>query len=345
VVDLVEDDDDDDVRVVTPPAPPLLDGTCHDIPLSARSSQSHMSVGSGSTVTGNKPSQPKSEFREADNMLRPHKKPRRQGPNRPQGDRAQSPFAGGTMSGGSVEATKAQDSIVINNHSSGQSASARQTMLQDLQQGGSDGYTMSRHFPNARINESIAARTVSDRPLAGEGTELRKSHRPAPKHADLAADSNSEDELTMKPVDKKVNATSKAARAANSGVKRKDYMKSEGPGWPLIFARSYEYQERDTAFHANTPKLVLRYGTDGWCVKGYDAQENVVTRFDIRSQDVIKAQADDVGRIRLEGPRQEDGNRHIFDLEFAKTHDFQKFRDEFLTNTLLIHGKSQTREQ
>jgi sentrin-specific protease 7 len=333
-VDLVEDDEDE-VMEVSPSALSTPAGTFHEIPLSARSSQSRMSVGSGSTVTANKPSQTKSEFREADSLLRPsQRKPRKSGSNRPQGARRQSPFAGGEMADGL---------IMANNHNPGHITSARQTILQDLQQGGSecspkephrrsaaDGYTASHHFPNARINESTAAQTLSDRRLAGEGTELRNLHRPAPKEVDLAVDSNSEDELAPSPIDKKKKATSKAALAANSGVKRKMYKKSEGIGWPLVFARSHDFERRESAFDTNKPELLLKFGRDGWHVKTVDTEGNLETQFEIHSADVVIASADDIGRIRFEGPRRTDGNIHIFDLEFAKTADFLAFRNGFL---------------
>jgi sentrin-specific protease 7 len=333
-VDLVEDDDDE-VMEVSQSALSTPAGTFYEIPLSARSSQSRMSVGSGSTMTGNKPSQPKSEFREADGFLRSsQRKPRKSGSNRPQGARRHSPFAGGEM---------AEGLIVVNKHNPGRTTSTRQTILQDFQQGGSDrsrkehhhhsaadGYTASHHFPNARINESTAAQTVRDRRLAGEGTELRKLHRPAPKEADMAVDSNSEDELAPSPVDKKTKAMSKAARAANSGVKRKVGQKSGGVGWPLVFARSHDYERRESTFDANKPDLQLRFGHGGWHVKTVDTEGNLKTQFEINSADVIKASADDIGRIRFEGPRRLDSNIHIFDLEFARTPEFIKFRNEFL---------------
>jgi hypothetical protein len=171
---------------------------------------------------------------------------------------------------------------------------------------------------------------VRDRRLAGEGTELRKLHRPAPKEADMAVDSNSEDELAPSPVDKKKQATSKAARAANSGVKRKINQKSGGVGWPLVFARSHDYERRESTFDANKPNLQLRFGQDAWHVKTVDTEGIFETKFDIHSKDVIKALADDTARIRFEGSRRLDSNIHIFDLEFAKTADFLDFRNGFL---------------
>jgi sentrin-specific protease 7 len=359
--DLVEDlvdDDNDDIMEVSPSALSTPAGTSHERPLSVMSSQSRMSVGSGSTVTGNRPSQATSEFREVDRILRPsRKKSRKSSSNRLQGARPHSPFGSGTMLGSSVESALGEAAIVVNNHKPGRPANARQTILQNLQQGesvriplnhrqrsGTSGRTASDHFPNARINESTVVRTASNGPVAGESTTLRNCHKPAPKPADFAADDNMADELAPSPADKQTKQPSKATRAANSGIRRKAPSKPEGIGWPLVFARSYDYEQRDSAFDAKVSKLMLRYGHEGWRVKEADADGNVETKFEIQPQDVTKASADDVRHIRFEGPRRLDGNIHMFDLEFARTPDFLTFRDKYLgplTKTGTFYSKDE----
>jgi sentrin-specific protease 7 len=229
--------------------------------------------------------------------------------------------------------------------------------LQAFQQGGSHrtlagqqhsrpiDATKSHHFPNARINESTVAQTMSNRPVASDSTNLRNSHRSVLKQADAAADNYSADELAPSPDSKQTTPLSKAVRAANSGIKRKAPGKSEGIGWPLLFARSHDYGRRVQRLNVNAPELMLRFGLNGWVVKAVDEEGNLESKIDLQSQFVNKAQADDVSRIRLEGPRRKDGNIHIFDLEFARPNDFLKFRNEFLTTTLLINEKLYSREE
>jgi len=347
VIDLAGDDDDDELLEVPRPANFAPTSTSYEIPLSARSPQSRMSIGSGSTVEEFKSSQATSEFRKADALLKSsQKKPRRPTSSRSQGGLRNSPFGGGALaidSTASAHPNGGGDQRSTHNRSPD---AARKILLQGFQQGDekpdffqhtrhrrtSDPVT-SHHFPEARINECTEETIIHSRAVNGTPVELRRQHRPAPKRKERMSGSSSADELAPSPNRRQPNPLSKAKQAAKSGAKRR-----RGPTWPLAFARSYDYEvQRSQVDDDQAP--VLLSDTRGWRVQIYDFTEGYYdTKILIERQHINKVRADDTSRIRLEGPRQQDGNSQVFDLEFVDTSDFLLFRDQH-ASSLTTNGK------
>ncbi|KAF1830194.1 hypothetical protein BDW02DRAFT_573289 [Decorospora gaudefroyi] len=346
VIHLDDDDNDADEEVLE------VSKSARSTPVSTSrerpsSSQSRLSIGSGSTVTGFNPSLPKprSEFREADSFLKPSQKKRRKPISKPQGLRQSSPFGSGSMGAGPVEAPIREGAIVVNDPNTDRLAITRQTILGDFQQGGvthtstepqqtshRDSVTRSHHFPMARINESTAAQTAGNRHSAREGIDLRKQHRPAPKRRAFVEDDDDTDELalsdTYQPTRKQKMSPSETRRAANSGLKRSIQDRTSSNGWPLLFARSYECERSAPTMANGRAELVMKPHLEGWRIFAYEQPEGLVrTMFVILPEHFVKVLADATSRIRLEGPRGQDGNTFIFDLQFADEANFRTFRD------------------
>ncbi|KAF1847720.1 uncharacterized protein K460DRAFT_403048 [Cucurbitaria berberidis CBS 394.84] len=363
IIDL--DDDDDDVGTEAPPSIPYTPAdTSHDAPLSARSSQSQVSVGSGSTLLrSQEQSQSKSEFRATDDLVNSRrKKTRTPGHYRRQGTQRGSPFGGGSVSGTAKIHVPQASILVHDDEGASRDQTARRLILQDFIQGEvarsseesewhqhpsrKHNTKTSRHFPNARINESTSEQITNNRQATEKATDLRNQYRPAPSPS-MDVDS-SEDELAMSNTNNSArnreNLPSKAKQAANSSVKRKVPRREVSKGWPLVFARTREYEYSSVMEHGR-PELFLLPGPDpnDWRITMYDDTDGVYdTKVQIRTRDVNVIQADDISRIRLLGPRQQNGNPLIFDLQFAKTPDFQLFREEHapsLTTTGRIYTK------
>jgi sentrin-specific protease 7 len=227
---------------------------------------------------------------------------------------------------------------------------ARKAILQDLQQGvsdcapgkhkpfGKDKATTSHHFPNARINESTAdslEQTTNMQYANGHGNNLRQFMRAG--HERTEVDPISDDELGIDfPNDKaatvvKQRSSSTPLQTANSGAKRKSKAEKSSQTWPLNYARTHGYEGHGSADRVDgKPVLSLKPGSERstWRIVAYDdVSGNFLTRARIEPKDIIKLQADDIGRMRLEGPRRQDGTWSIFDLEFMDTEDHRVFRD------------------
>ncbi|KAK1910634.1 hypothetical protein P3342_008513 [Pyrenophora teres f. teres] len=325
-------DDDDELLEVPRPANFEPTGATCEKPLSARSSQSRMSIGSGGTIEECRSSQPKSEFREADARIS-RKKPRRPTSSKSQKGLQKSPFSGGSL------AMHSTVSAHSNGHGDERStrirspATARKVILQELHQGQEshdsirhehgrtfDPFT-SHHFPEARINESTAEPTTDSRAVADMSVDLRRQHRAAPKRR---VSGSSADELAPSPDRRQAKPLSKARQAAKSGMKR-----HTDPAWPLVFARSYDYAIHHSKGDDDQKPPNLLSNPQGWRVRIYEPTEGIYhTKIIIQPQYINRVHADDTSRIRLEGPRQQDGNSPVFDLEFLDTTDFLLFRDQ-----------------
>jgi sentrin-specific protease 7 len=324
------DDDDDEVLEISRSDRNLPVGTSQDRPRSARSLYSQMSIGSESTTGDFKPSTITSEFREADNLLRPsQKKSRRSCSN--------------TCKGGGGRASTSPGAHL-----------ARQVILQELQQGEAkqdparhesrvDPVT-SHFFPNARINESTSDQAGEKQRANVQSEYLRMQHKPAPKRAESIIDSYSADELAISPKQKERKLISKQRQAANSGAKRNTRDRALHDVWQLSFARSYDYDGSSSTLNNSHSALVLRNNLpDGWQVQIFDPiEDSYRTRFLINPKDVNKVLADDTGHIRLEGPRKPDGNSDVFDVGFVNLAEFLLFRDRYaasVTPTGKFHSK------
>jgi sentrin-specific protease 7 len=232
--------------------------------------------------------------------------------------------------------------------------STRQVILKSLSQGVSDqGPITSHHFPNARINESTADN--EEQTANGEQPDSNTPNLRAFRRADHLADydPDSVDELAMDspqrsaaPAKRRLSP-SKASQTANSGARRGPAYKST-KGWPLLYARSHDFDSRHfPELAADTgPLLFLIPGeAKTWRVAVKESTSGDFTsKVFIESKDVTKIMADDDGRIRLEGPRGLDGNNPVFDLEFEDIRDFREFRDSHALS-LSGYGKVTHKEE
>lgn len=326
-------------RSSSPPTPTIQS---HHRDSSVKSSQTRTSAESGTTMAGSKQSfQSQSEFRATVDLTDPRRKKVRtlRLERRPEGSRP-SRFRGGVVSS-SVKAPSRSPSAVLLDEDH---ASTRQQLLKDFQQGvsarptkhrtqssRSPGAVTSRHFQNARINESTlevhGQTATSSRHFASNDMNLRSTHVPVPRKS--AEMDDSADELAMpEPADhSRRQKPSKALQAANSGAKRRDLMKSSGKGWLLKFARTHEFE---------------RTGPDLWLKP--DACDTREYQFSCKDADhnsarlkpsmflsrLVALEADDISCVRLKGGRKSDGNMYTFDLEFANPEEFREFRDQIV---------------
>ncbi|KAL1799036.1 hypothetical protein ACET3X_003073 [Alternaria dauci] len=327
----LDDDDDDEVLEVSSPVHATHSGTLRGQRHPVRSEQSRMSIGSGSTIGDFRPLQSKSEFREVDSFLKSsQRKPRRLSSNAPKSDLRRSPFGGGALS-----------------NSPGTHAN-RQVILQDFQQGeakqsptrcdGSQnkpGPVTTRFFPNARINESTSEQ-MDQQPASIESAYLRTRHRLAPRQTKTTIDSYSADELAITPplTESKSPSKQKQKQSANGGVKRNARGKVTEESWPLLFARSSEFEGKGTKSEDGHATLVLKSNRDeGLRVQTWDPVDGCYeTQIIMLSKDINNVLADGTSRIRFKGPRRHDGNFGIFDLEFASTPGFFHFFNDYASS-------------
>ena len=343
IIDFTEDDEVQEVPLSHSLATPAVHE--YEVPRSSHSSRSRHSAESGPTLSGRQPKvQAMSQFKFIDNITKGSRGRRKQ-----QTSGSKSPF-GRSVSG---SATPNTQGTPIQIHDDEPVASFRPTgnpIFDGFEQGVSDrvskesnghnkrAVTTSHHFPNARINESTAdakEQTATARRANGPGGNLR-NFKPAQKDMH-EADPISDDELAMEMPKKKTTATkrqaspSKTSQAANSSAKRKVKAGKTSHSWPLIFARSHDFESHcPVSREADAPSLKLESGDESntWRVVEYDAPNPSGTiKALITPKDVIKVQADDEGRMRLEGSRQQDGNHPIFDLDFYSPRNFREFRD------------------
>jgi sentrin-specific protease 7 len=338
VIDLVDDDDVQEVPSCPTPATPAAHQ--YDRPRSSHSSRSRYSIDSGPILTGSQSvSRPRSEFQLTESRI---KAGRGKGKNRAkqQNPGTQHSNFDRSVSGSITPRPQETSTIVANDTSVMKSESARKAILQSLQQGLDQHATTSRHFSNARINESNDG--VNDRTKNAQhaNSHNKNNNLRAFRRASLEvmeAESYSDDELSMDlPQNKTASialqpSPSKKSPAAKSGAKRRSKIDEITRVWPLNFARTHDFESQGVAEPVRgKPVLQLKPGTETntWRIVEYDdASDNFLTKACIAPKHVIKVVADDVSHMRLEGPRQQDGNRSIIDLEFQDTEAFRKFRD------------------
>jgi sentrin-specific protease 7 len=217
--------------------------------------------------------------------------------------------------------------------------SARKIILQSSRQGVVDnlGATTSPRYPKARINESTAE--VGDRIGNGNRRQARRiSDDLRTFQRANEAELSSGDELasdlykTSEARPRISGSVSKKVQPANSGARRKARVEKSPQGWPLVFARSNDFDSQNTSRYTTMDNfLYLRRDTaaaNTWQIIAHNASSGVFeTKAEITPKAVVRAAADNEGRIRLEGPRGQDGNQPTFDLEFQNTEAFHQFRD------------------
>lgn len=323
----LDDEEDDEAMVVTRPGTSTPRRLSDERPVSAMSSQSRLSVGSGSTGAEFKIHRATNEFREVDGLINPSaKKPRQAICNKRQARRNNSPVRRGTLS-----------------------EEAHQFILRDFKQGEPPHKSVERpvtseHFPEARINESTTEQPSTSRSVTSNSANLRTQHRPVPKQLNQIEDSDSADELAISPVAtrKQALSPSKVKKAVQSGAKRNGQSKISSSSWQLSFARSYGFEGAGSKMEDGHATLVLRSDPKGLRVQKYNT-EGYETVILIHSQQVNKVHADETSRVRLEGPRNADGNSPIFDLEFLNSNDFLAFCNSHAAS-LTTSGKILSKE-
>ena len=327
-------------EVLPPFASHTVAGTSREMPPLAKSSQSQFSVVSASTMNVDMQAiTSKSEFGEVDSIINPRrKKPRRSGSNTTKGTRQMSPFAGGSISGSAGVRKRTAGIESFNDNFASGTKTSRQFILEDFKQGQTAASAKERRkFPLMRINESTAEQMASNQRATTNDTELRKQCRLVPSKS--VDHESSEDELAIsnghanETMRKQVKSPSQAKGSPNGNMNSKGPDKArhkvDNLSLPLAFARTHGYEGRGVERQNGRYDLMLRKNAIDWRVTAVEhATGNVETRVEIRRQDVNKAQADGTSRIRLEGPRQQNGNCYIFDLEFVQTSDHLLFRDE-----------------
>ncbi|KAH7550921.1 hypothetical protein BM1_10294 [Bipolaris maydis] len=304
----LDDDEDDEAMVVTRSEASTPRRLSDERSVSAMSSQSRLTIGSGSTRAEFKMHRAANEFREVEGLINPGKKPREANCNKRQARGNNSPVRRGTLSD-----------------------EAHQFILRGLKPGDPPRKSVERpitseHFPKARINESTTEQPVTSRSVASNSDNLRTQHRPVPKQLDQMEDSDSADELAISPIAtrKQTLSPSKVKKAVQSGAKRNGHGKTGSDSWPLSFARSYDFDGASSKMEDRHATLVLRSDPKGLRVQKYST-EGYETVILIHSQEVNKVHADEISRVRLEGPRNAHGNIPIFDLEFLNSNDFLAF--------------------
>lgn len=222
-------------------------------------------------------------------------------------------------------------------------SNSRRVILKEHRQGvhdthidpGNPKVVKSRHFENARINESTSDRqrpTVTQSHTASD--DLRSFKRAANKdsHDDYSDDELGQDPqkaATIAPL--RSSSPSKSARTANGGARRKSKAQEAAQGWPLTWARTHDFDSHMAALSEfRQDPLILRHGKDPNTLEiaMWDKHETPTNPAIINTRSVVKCQADDAGHIRLEGPRTAEGTQLIFDLEFKDMAQFSEFCDQ-----------------
>ncbi|KAH7067885.1 hypothetical protein FB567DRAFT_252660 [Paraphoma chrysanthemicola] len=313
-VDLIGDDE---VQEVSKPL------SQSKLPRSSRSSRSHVVIDSHT--------QPVSEFRAVEDLAKPKAKTKSWQTRTISRDSIDRSLSGSIT-------PRAQNSPihVIDDESVAPPVMARRRLLQDFKQGVSSpngGHIVSPHFPNARINEStsdVQSRSANATNGNLAKKDLRKFRRAPSPGAD--EDAISDDELQQAlpndppPRSRRKLSPTKPLQVANRGAKRKT-AKTDDTSicWPLYYARTHCFEVTSSDINE---ELQIRQRGNEWDIGLYDRDGNA---FDVKIQinplQINKVSADDIGSIRLEGPRRQDGNCSIFDLVFAEPGDFYIFRD------------------
>jgi sentrin-specific protease 7 len=202
----------------------------------------------------------------------------------------------------------------------------------------------SHHFPDARINEHTEdneGQTANTRPVNGTKTNARNHRRVQPRmdEVDPIIDDDL-DELSIDIAPKKDTAIKrqasppKTSHTANKSAKRKSRAEKSAPAWPLVFARGHGWESRALVTRdGNLPSLTLERDADEpsmWCIMEAERPDlPCEIKAVILKKDVITVHADDEGRIRLQGPRDQSGNYSIYDLDFQHARDLREFRDTY----------------
>lgn len=315
--------------------------TTHEMPCSTKSSWSQRSLSNARPPTARKSGSPQpSAFKTTHELVEPRRKKNR-GPG---GVESQSTYhfhqgpQGMFSQGGALE---------VQDDGSVDQPEARKQILDHFQQGVSNDFpeadrqsprnhspqTTSHHFPpKARINESTAEAKYQMTVLGDKShrnykhlrNQFRRAQEATVEFKNNSIDS-SEDELTRDTKKPELgNApSSRVIRTANNDVKRNNdgRIPMDSKGWSLKYARTYDFEHWG-------PDLFLRCGkgVKSYRVVGKDAEGNLRTLHDGFSFDhVNKLLTDNKSRIRLEGPRQPDGNLFVYDLEFTNFKDFTFF--------------------
>ncbi|KAH8732064.1 hypothetical protein GQ44DRAFT_722217 [Phaeosphaeriaceae sp. PMI808] len=334
IIDLSEDDDVQEVtpyKAYTSPAVPQYEPTS-----SSHFPQRRYSIDSEPTATG---SQQVTEFQQVESWAQLMRS-RGRIPSKPQAASSPHPLSGSRHASSSRTPSLRQSPNRVNR---GKAVippeSTRKVLLQGFRQGvidqPSEDYmvletgegTTSAFFSKARVNESTSEDKEHTAKVhhqsnrnGGSRTVLKKLNGSMDGNPDASEGLQSESSHG-----KSVLSSAKAPLVANRGTKRRAGSKEDiSKGWPLISARTYGYEV--TAAMKNGPSnVLLENRSDGWNIVEYDTNGSLITQKLIPTKDFNSVQADDVCRIRILGPRCQDGNLPTWDLCFALTSDLETF--------------------
>ena len=318
------------------------DASSQNFSVSACPLLSH-SAGSGNAPAMNQSgSQPQSEFNNTETLTNPRRvKPRSQSKTR-SNNRAQVastwPHNDSPSASGSSTPDQRNTPIVIDEDDR---PTARRMILDEINQRESTVATIdmttpkrhreivtSQHF-QMDINETTAQTTTARQ--ANKRAQNRQTADPGPSHDGFSSDELSRGTPKHRSIVRKQNRSAPmSAQPANSGAKRTANSKSASKGWPLGHVRTYSYHRSITEqeFDTGQPVLIMRphSGKNAWRILEYNDTTDIYdTILTLSPTDIIKATADDVGHIRLEGPRQHDGNCLIMDVTFLNMEHFEEF--------------------
>jgi sentrin-specific protease 7 len=306
-------------------------------------------AGSGHALAMNQSgSQPQSEFNNTESLTKPRRTKARshsKTPGRDRGDVAPTWTCSDrrSASGSSTPHQRNAPIVIDEDDLDTPTTSARTEILDEISQGHSTVATVevtppkrnqeritSEHFPMA-ISETTAQTTTARQ--ANKRAQNRQGANPGPLQDGFSSDELARDTPKHKCIVKMQNRSPPmSAQPANSAARRKANSKSASKGWPLAHVRTHSYHRSITEQELDTgrPVLIMRPHSvkNGWRILEYNGTTDFyVEILTLSPTDVIKATADDVGHIRLEGPRQHDGNSFIMDVTFLDLEHFEEFCD------------------
>lgn len=204
----------------------------------------------------------------------------------------------------------------------------------ELQAGEPEYQTIrSKHFPlqkngSSRINHSTqphqGAEGTSERANALQSDNLRdKFHRIDPDY-----DPIEDDELAGEDRSHRASArgsrSSKRPEHANVVTRKKHNVDGAQQGWPLVWARSYDMDERGEDLLLRREGESVRFSIERLSGLGRSTSGGLLDLNKVNS-----AFTDDISRIRLKGALSK-GEQYWYDLEFQNTDDFKIFCDRYV---------------
>jgi hypothetical protein len=347
VIEIV--DDDDDIREVSsrPAIAPVY--ASFDTISTASTPRSN---GSWNTASGSRSrAQSSSEFGAVDQVACPHRKK-----SRKTNVNTGSTTNHRTLSNTGRASQMVSPVIDADDDPSVRPESARKQILSDFHQGSNTssinharsvrdtGAVASHHFPKAQVNESTSSTYVQ---TADAGSQRRistdknlREHRrvQASNERDQDQISSSSDDLAKPNVHAELSRHSREQarpiQTANSGAKRKA-SERHSMVWGLARARSSNV---DWIEATPETQLFLLCNVEPWKIAEATTRQEFIVKMEIDSKlRVNKVSSDRYSRIRLEGPRPNNGCTPVWDLQFVKSEDLLQFIEKHANPVIAGH--------